>query len=1094
MQLRSLLTTAPVVALLALFVALSASAMRGIDVTRPELVALPGGDAYLRSLDPRLSGDAPPLAGLLATIATLGSAPSLGDDPGAREAVAAAANGDPEAPKRFGRAWFGAIDGAAKRLALLYRARFVTILFGALAGLFVFLLARLLFGQAAGLLALALYAASPEFLGRAHLVAPETPLNAFWLMGLYFLVRFGRDARRRDLALAGAGLGLAMAAHQAALFQLPIFVVIAALGRMRPTAAAVAATAEQRRGLVAGPLAAAGILCGVALAVLAVVLTGHLGAYLAGVDDIFRPDDAVGRVFLTGAYADGGFLRYFLVIAAAKTPLATLMLMVAGAVAVLIGRAGALRRRDLAALLLPLCACLLLAALAARETARPFLFGATSLGLVMAGGLLALPQFRGLAPRLAVAALALLAGASTAISFPHYLAYFNSVAGGYVGGPRIVADGNVDVGQDLARLGDYCRRRSIRTIGLVAGPLILDPARFGVPARRVAPMEALTPGNGYYAVSARAMHADQNWPGRPTRFDWYDEFQPVARVGETVFVYRFHTFIPGQSRPPVGFDGELLTGRRQQDRRDALLAEYAEDHPNNGWIQGRLGQVLARQESSHEAIEALERALGDPSPTLDPERAAWAELAAWQALCIGRLDTAENYFRQALQLRPERAGSIGPVLVSLESVRAKLSASFANPADQQALLAEVNWLSRRVGQVLDGVIAGIPTVAPVREQALTELAAFCRARKIDWIAMRVDPARKNADRYGVPVRAMQPEDVLAPAGWYAVDRADHGRNDLWPACAVILDWKDRFRPVATFGDTIDVYRFSRRAGNAAAPTDEGVQRTAATERDDAVAVLQASLARVPTDPWCSAELFQRSGGADLLARAVRADRNKYAVYRPRWLTMGALHMIRAHKFATAENFLVEIRVGGRIDQPWLDQVQASVRWLQARLAAGEKADAPEVAQRIRAAEERLLGCLEGAHFLPDRARRLAEAGAPEPAAALANFAWRQTGWKSAATDAGAWSLACWRIDDAMPLIEAVQDERVPRSKIFLCQALTFRGYLRARRDDLDRARTLFRELIESGVRDRNETYERFVRRVRWVADELRLTVGLEKVR
>jgi hypothetical protein len=49
---------------------------------------------------------------------------------------------------------------------------------------------------------------------------------------------------------------------------------------------------------------------------------------------------------------------------------------------------------------------------------------------------------------------------------PHFLSYFNEIAGGASGGSRYLADSNIDWGQDLDELGRYCRSRGIVKIKL----------------------------------------------------------------------------------------------------------------------------------------------------------------------------------------------------------------------------------------------------------------------------------------------------------------------------------------------------------------------------------------------------------------------------------------------------------------------------------------------------------------------------------------------------------------------------------------------------------------------------------------------------
>ncbi|HEY7114095.1 MAG TPA: hypothetical protein VIA45_14280, partial [Thermoanaerobaculia bacterium] len=77
--------------------------------------------------------------------------------------------------------------------------------------------------------------------------------------------------------------------------------------------------------------------------------------------------------------------------------------------------------------------------------------------------------------------LPLAAAAETARIHPHELSYFNPLAGGPVGGRKILTDSNVDWGLDLRRLAAELRRRGVKdpTVVYFGGDDVLY--RIGVP-------------------------------------------------------------------------------------------------------------------------------------------------------------------------------------------------------------------------------------------------------------------------------------------------------------------------------------------------------------------------------------------------------------------------------------------------------------------------------------------------------------------------------------------------------------------------------------------------------------------------------------
>jgi hypothetical protein len=71
------------------------------------------------------------------------------------------------------------------------------------------------------------------------------------------------------------------------------------------------------------------------------------------------------------------------------------------------------------------------------------------------------------------------------------LSYFNALAGGRLGGHRVLLDSNLDWGQDLPRLAAWMRREGVASVQL-AYQGSDDPARFGI-AREDLPGDHLYP-------------------------------------------------------------------------------------------------------------------------------------------------------------------------------------------------------------------------------------------------------------------------------------------------------------------------------------------------------------------------------------------------------------------------------------------------------------------------------------------------------------------------------------------------------------------------------------------------------------------------
>ncbi|MFI0999596.1 ArnT family glycosyltransferase [Streptomyces galbus] len=421
---------------------------------------------YLHAHRVRYNAEHPPLGKLVIAVGVAAAGPRV--DP--------SYTGDQTAAGR--RLLYGRGNDPGR---LMLWARLPVVVLTLLFGLVVFAFARDLAGPAAGAVALALYAFSPDVIAHGALATLDVPTAGFLLTSVWLLWR-ARERPRRCLPLAGASLGAALATKMSALPAVPVLMALAVLA-LWPT----------RRWRA---LAGAGVVAGAAVAVV-------WAAYLA-VDPRLRWDPGATHVpavhGLRGllvdllpfppAYRDGlrmqfglenqpwqGFLfghvytgsRWYYLPAAllVKTPLGLLALWVAGAVAL-----PAVRRLRPAApyLLLPSGVLLAAAMTGARDFGTRYVVF-LPLFLAVAGGcvvtLRAGPGDRvragvGARARWAAWATGLLVAwvaVSSLRTFPYYLPYANEAFGGPARTHVWLHDSNVDWGQDLGRLADRLRER-----------------------------------------------------------------------------------------------------------------------------------------------------------------------------------------------------------------------------------------------------------------------------------------------------------------------------------------------------------------------------------------------------------------------------------------------------------------------------------------------------------------------------------------------------------------------------------------------------------------------------------------------------------
>lgn len=540
----------------ALLAALALSAAATQSAVYDEPVHLAAGYTYGRFGEFRLNPDHPPLvARLAAAPLLLGDVRFEADDP-------AWATGRPyEVGRRLLYRWN---DG--DRLLLRGRAVVVALACGLAAA--VFLWTRVHFGPWAAALAALLCATSPDVLAHGSLVTTDLGAALFLFLTVVAFERASARLTPPRVVAAGLALGAALATKFSALVLGPALLVLAVV--------------VARRGAARPGRLAAALLAMLATAWL-VIWAAYGFRFAASADEGFRAQipwdrlrpesaplasalDAARDVplfpesylwgfarfskhvqarpaFLLGERSEAGFPLFFPVTFAAKTPVALLVLLALAAWLTL--RRG---RRSRADVFLAVPAGLYAAVSLAQSInighrhllpLYPFLFVFAARAAAWAAA--AWPR-RG--PALLVGALALWQLGAALWIRPHFLAYFNELAGGPAGAWRIAVDSSLDWGQDLRGLRRYMEEHGIPRVKLsyfgTADPAYygiehdLLPSYLGWPrpvVREVRPGDVL-------AVSATNLQGVYLEPGDRALMERLRREEPVGSVGYSILVFR----------------------------------------------------------------------------------------------------------------------------------------------------------------------------------------------------------------------------------------------------------------------------------------------------------------------------------------------------------------------------------------------------------------------------------------------------------------------------------------------------------------------------------------------------------------------------
>jgi 4-amino-4-deoxy-L-arabinose transferase-like glycosyltransferase len=406
--------------------------------------------------------------------------------------------------------------------------------------------------------ALFLFTFDPNVLAHGSLATLDLGTAFFLFWAAYAVWHYWRRQGRRPFLLAGITIGLALATKFSALVVFPALTLAALyrgwqLGTLR---------SSWRRELAV--IAGWGVI-GTAV----FLLIYRLDWVMFGRDFLWQQQHQLTGhpSFLLGEVSDTGWWYYFPVIFLVKTPLATLGLVTWALL-------HWFRRREYdwtAVWLLLLAAGLFGAALLTRVNigyryllpALPFLFvftGHLANNLRSANYLRLANDLSAVTPvvrwKVLPAGLVMLLAVPSLVIHPHYLAYFNALAGGPDNGWRVAVDSNLDWGQDVQGLAAYVAARGVVEVHTLL-VTITPPEVYGVTVR---PMMVEQPGGvwtvgegfyperplpGLYAISAS--HLQGVFLPQPDDLEWFRARPPDDKIGYSLLVYDVPAEGPPQS-------------------------------------------------------------------------------------------------------------------------------------------------------------------------------------------------------------------------------------------------------------------------------------------------------------------------------------------------------------------------------------------------------------------------------------------------------------------------------------------------------------------------------------------------------------------
>lgn len=528
------LHTVLVVMLLATLAALSLWAAADKAPTCDEFAHhLASGYSYLLTGDFRMNPASPPVPRLMSAVpmAFLGAKLPL-QDPSWAAADSPA----------FAQAFFYKMNpGMQDRL--IFWARVPMVLLSLVFAYCVYGAAKRLFGPPAGLIALTLYACSPNVLAHSALATADLPVAFFFFLSIMSFVDHLQDPRPRRALVCGVFTGMAFLSKFTALLLPPMFLLIALLagrGRALKPKAALICLMSALAVIWAGyffeckPLLRNVTRLEQKEALLrrmggeALVSIGHrtpvpLATFTSSIAGMIKTRHHGTRAFLLGEWSEKGWWYYYFVAFAIKETLPFVLLSIFASAGLVALRMSRTMKVAFATVIFGFFAVTL--GDKAQAGIRYFLPVFPFL-MISAAGLAVSVWNKGRAARLAILTLLSWHAVEAVRTGPDQFSYFNGLIGGPSQGYRYLRDSNIDWGQDLEPLARHLKSRgNPAVVTFLFTPV--DPASYGLRARPITTEELTHPKAELYALGAHNIDVAVWARGR----------KPDAHVGHSIYLY-----------------------------------------------------------------------------------------------------------------------------------------------------------------------------------------------------------------------------------------------------------------------------------------------------------------------------------------------------------------------------------------------------------------------------------------------------------------------------------------------------------------------------------------------------------------------------
>ena len=477
----------------------------------------------------------------------------------------------------FGRQ-FLFVDNVDKVDRIVFWSRVPMVLTGVFLGLLVFLWSSRLYGFKSGVFALFLYAFSPTILAHTRLVTMDMGTSCFIFLAVFCFYLYCKKPSFGNFVLAGIAFGLAQLSKYTAVYLYPLYLVFFVLiwfYSKRDFMSDYIVSRNIRKFLFSiififlignfvvfcgyffelKPLLLNDVDVGEKIAFFEGIITKVSGSnsewlkakfisfalnqpipfstyimgFLGASNQTLVENKFVPMIF--GNYNPEGWWYYYIVVFLLKTSFPVLILLI---IAVLLSRRLIKDRMSELFITIPVVLLMIFTMFSVLQLGvryilpiYPFLFVYISKVINVN-----VQVNKGFVQRRLVYLFVLFLGfchlISTVRVFPHYLPFFNILAGGPNNGYKCLTWVNTDLGQELKGLAKYLDENDIKRVKLGYG-IFAPPEIYNINYLPIKDIEKEKPENEVYAICATIINS----------FKWADKCKPRHMIGYSIFIYDF---------------------------------------------------------------------------------------------------------------------------------------------------------------------------------------------------------------------------------------------------------------------------------------------------------------------------------------------------------------------------------------------------------------------------------------------------------------------------------------------------------------------------------------------------------------------------